>query len=784
MRKKKNKNRSRKTNKGLGYQDLEQRQLLATLGFDAGSGQLDVNLDTAGETAVVSINGAGQVTVNGSNDLNSTAAGVQASVASAINTLNVNGTPLTANLSVALDGNFTGANSIQTLSVTDVSQLTIVGQYEIDGDATVVLQGVGSTLGDGPTSSLSVDGVTSITARNNDVLLTDNVDLNVLNVSTLGGADVTIADSNSLVLNNVNASGDLNLTAPGSITDVTGSSIDVNGDGIFEASSVVLGDQAGDTVNFRRTGFDVSGLVELHEDSNIVFVSSNIGSLVADSPGGIFDGRATNINIAGNASLTGNAAIRLGEHGTDTFNAGSLTFQTSGHAHFFEDSGTLLVGDSNARTLNVTSLGDVTDNATATLTTLFSTGLQGDNIILGDGDSSVNQVDLGGLYFFSLGDVDITEQGDIFIIEERNQANRLTLTTPGSIADADNAGTTVNLLSTFNANNVTIGDSLNDRFNSGSIRFDVENQFFFRENSGTNLAGNSSSASANIGAAGNITNSDDTTVNVTGVTRLLGQNVLVGNETGDEFNFGSLVVTTDGDAFITEDSSTVFAGNSTADLLAINSAGSITNTGESTLNVQRVANFQAANAINIGNAVDDQFNAAAVTANSSANVLINEDSATILTGDNAGNAFNVTSTGSILNAANSTVDVATTLLLNAGGAINLGSQTDDITDVPNDRVEFSSVTFNSPGNVLIETQADAIITGSNSGGIVNLIAQDGDTFFDILDQTDAEIEVQGSLFLTGLDVVIGEGLMDSLTVGGAIINGNIGGGIFNVTEDA
>ena len=138
-------------------------------------------------------------------------------------------------------------------------------------------------------------------------------------------------------------------------------------------------------------------------------------------------------------------------------------------------------------------------------------------------------------------------------------------------------------MSTFNANNVTIGDSLNDRFNSGSIRFDVENQFFFRENSGTNLAGNSSSASANIGAAGNITNSDDTTVNVTGVTRLLGQNVLVGNETGDEFNFGSLVVTTDGDAFITEDSSTVFAGNSTADLLAINSAGSITNTGESTL---------------------------------------------------------------------------------------------------------------------------------------------------------------------------------------------------------
>ena len=245
-----------------------------------------------------------------------------------------------------------------------------------------------------------------------------------------------------------------------------------------------------------------------------------------------------------------------------------------------------------------------------------------------DGDSSVNQVDLGGLYFFSLGDVDITEQGDIFIIEERNQANRLTLTTPGSIADADNAGTTVNLLSTFNANNVTIGDSLNDRFNSGSIRFDVENQFFFRENSGTNLAGNSSSASANIGAAGNITNSDDTTVNVTGVTRLLGQNVLVGNETGDEFNFGSLVVTTDGDAFITEDSSTVFAGNSTADLLAINSAGSITNTGESTLNVQRVANFQAANAINIGNAVDDQFNAAAVTANSSGNVLTNEDSAT------------------------------------------------------------------------------------------------------------------------------------------------------------
>ena len=313
------------------------------------------------------------------------------------------------------------------------------------------------------------------------------------------------------------------------------------------------------------------------------------------------------------------------------------------------------------------------------------------------------------------------------------------------------------------------GDTIEDRFNAGSIRFDVANQFFLREDSGTNIAGNNSSDVANIGSSGNITNPAEAVLNVTNNARFIGDNINLGNQILDEMNFGGLIVITPGVAIVSENSSTMLTGPSEADLLAIKSTDTISNASASSIIVNRVANFQGINGVNIGNAIGDEFRALAVTGNSvSGNVLLSEDDAMFLTGNNNANAMTLVSPSTISNAQLSTVDVTTRLTVNAGGIINLGTKVDEITGDETDRIEFSSFNFNTSGNVNIEAQSDILFVGNNASQNLNVTARDGSSDMNIVDFIDAELVIANDVFFTGLDVIIGELATDCLDVGGSI----------------
>ena len=441
----------RQKNISFNYSDLEQRQLLATLTGFAG-GELTLDLTEASDIAIVSVNAAGEVTVNGSRDMDSSTGATEVVLASSVSQMDVNGVALIAAQEVAFDGAF----DLATLEATDINAVTFLGNYNISGDLTLLLEGNSRAVGDSTGSSLTVGGTTDINARNNDIVLHENIDFaGPVRLSTLGGFDATVSDINDLSLEWVDVSGDLRLTAMGTITDVSGSHVEAR-DAFLTAIGVSLGDNSTDTVNFFRSGFQVAGQVELHEDSNIVLLDSNMGSFVAESAGAILDGRSTDVNIEGNAFLMADFGVRLGEHGLDRFNAGSLTIQSPGHVHIFEDSGTFFEGSTAARTLDVTSLGDVRDDVNASIVTTFATGFEGDNVILGD--SASDTLDLGGVYFWSLGDVEITEDGNIFVIDSKNRADRLRLSAPGfMIADDTDAKITVDRLATFVSDDVTIG---------------------------------------------------------------------------------------------------------------------------------------------------------------------------------------------------------------------------------------------------------------------------------------------------------------------------------------
>ena len=159
--------------------------------------------------------------------------------------------------------------------------------------------------------------------------------------------DIVLSDANAIVFTGIQSAGDLVVTANGSISDVADADIIVGRDGRFSGTNIGLGSDT-QTTNFFRTSFDATGTVDLQEDSNIILLSTNAQSLRLSTPGAIFDGTATTISVNGLADLEANNRIRLGDNGTDSFNAGSVTFASNGHVSISERSDTNIVGENRA----------------------------------------------------------------------------------------------------------------------------------------------------------------------------------------------------------------------------------------------------------------------------------------------------------------------------------------------------------------------------------------------------------------------------------------------------
>jgi hypothetical protein len=195
------------------------------------------------------------------------------------------------------------------------------------------------------------------------------------------------------------------------------------------------------------------------------------------------------------------------------------------------------------------------------------------------------------------------------------------------------------------------------------------------------------------GTGGAITDAAGAGITVTDLATLnAGTNAItLGDEVGDTTHFGSLAVT-GGAVTITEDSATDLAGvNATS--LNLTSAGTITDAAATNLTVSGLATLNAGtNAITLGDEVGDttHFGSLAVTGGA---VTITEDSATDLAGVNA-TSLNLTSAGTITDAAATTLTVSGLATLNAGtNAITLGDEGGDTTNFGSLDVTGGAVTI-------------------------------------------------------------------------------------------
>ena len=691
----------------------------------------------------------------------------------------------------------TGILSINLASANEAAVVDVVGS-NVTVNGAQIGTGVAAT-------NVNQIVITGTGAANQDV--TFNGDF-----SNSGLTSVSAVNVDDVAINgNLSLSGNLTVNASGNVSDSDGTDIIVGGIADFTAANVTLGGANNET-RFQQSGFNVSSAVDLQEDDNIVLGDLNAGTVRLASNGRILDGFTTQINITGAAELLGNAGVRLGDNGADVFNAGTVSFVSNGQVSINEDSAINLVGDNSARSINLRSQAAITDADDSTLNVEFQSGFTATSVLIGDTDT--DEFNSNSIYFFTTGRFDLTEDSDIIIIEEKNEALSLSLTSTGEIGDDTNTQVTVANLAEFNAASVVIGNSPTDFFTAGSIQYNTTGQFVLTENNDTNILGVNRATNSIITSVGNLSNSANADIVVTNNASFRAQNVNIGNQPGDNAQFGSLTFITPNVAIdnapqgfasvnITEDDATTFGGNSTAGTadipgnVRIESADSITDGTNSSVNVTgnltlvtnnngAIVVGEAGTDVN-GNAFNSTFNTASLTiqTDGTGNAQIFEDSNIFLVGDNQVNSLTLNAdggNGSITDSATAQINVNFNLNV-TGGFVNLGSAVDG-NGANTDSLNFSSLTFNtSPtgnlnGNTLISADSGFFLVGSSSAENLTL-ASTGN----ILDSSPAggvaatTIIQNSANFTTPLDAIIGESGNDFFDIlsGNPAGVGNVGG---------
>jgi hypothetical protein len=758
----------RRLHKNHNYGTLEARNLLATLiEVNQATGDLTVQLTDNNDTAVIAIDGNDNVTVNGAQDLDTGRLGIQTLPASQITDLVIEGNVSRTGQSVVFNDNFTGNKTFASVNLSDVSQVTINGKAHVSGDFDANMTGSGGRFGDATTGQLVVGGRANINAAANTIGLNNpGHDFNELQLTTEGARQSAIVtDVNDLTLVRVDVTGNLEVTAGGDIEDARNTFIEVDRDARFTAASVTLGDNAGDSTNFFRSAFTTTGHVDVQEDSNTILVNTDVGSLTLRSVGGIYDGLRTTITVDGHAQLFGNNRVRIGEGGLDVFNAGSYEFRSNGHVHISENSDSVVRGDNQAATMNLKSWGHISDQAGTTIDVSHQSGFEGISVVLGD--AAADTFNTGSMYFWTAELFQVTEDSNSHIVETKNRAGDLRLESAGIITDANDARVTVDRQASFTANAVNVGDTNEDWFNAGTVKFETSGLFKLSENSDLQLSGDNSAGRSVINSSGNISNNANTKVNVDGSAAFFADNIVIGTKSGDEFNAGTIAFRTatsaNGLVEISEDSATTIGGVNRANTLRVTSTHSITDGPDSDVLVAGATELTSGNNGHIvigdsgtlrdGTAFDAAFESRTLTVNTegSGNALIEEDGDIILKGAIRANSLSLVSAadGRILDTPETQLDVRYNLNVE-GAMVNLGTAL-LANGSSTDKLEFSTLTFKSTGNVNVSADDSFFLIGESSTGGFLTLESEGD----IRTTSGSELVSQSGARFEGMDILVG-----------------------------
>jgi hypothetical protein len=557
---------------------------------------------------------------------------------------------------------------------------------------------------------------------------------------------------------------------------------------------------------FNAPGFDISldnalfaadfGSLTLTGAAVSVSESSatNIAGVTADSLTLI---STSDITQSGDIAVSGAASLATSATSDITIDTGTVNFDTLNvtgrNITVAEDSDTILAG-ANAISLDLTSIGTITDNDAGSLTVTNATFSGVGAITL---DNTANKNDFGTVAITSVGNaVTLVDLDDIDF--GSMTADSLSVT----------AGADITQTGILNIANAAVFDatgfniSLDHVFltaDFGSVNL-TGTSVSVRESSATNLAGVTAS-SLTLTSASHITQSGD--ISVTGDASLATNassdiTINTGSVNFDTLDVAGRTVT------IAEDSNTVLAGANAA-TLDITSVGTITDNDAESL-IATNAILSGVGEITLDNTANkNDFGAVSIASNGNPVVLVDANDIELGTMDSS--SLSVTSSGSTTESGGATISVSGQTLLNTGNASTItlseannnfnsfavSSTNDTITVVDDDGITLGSI---STQNLAVTTggaiiQSDALLVSSSAvfdaGGITPLVndivlADPGNDFSNVTITQAGEVTITDTSGLSLQGAITGDNLnvtvdadnngSDTLSVTGTL---NVGG---------
>ncbi|MFO0919313.1 MAG: hemagglutinin repeat-containing protein [Planctomycetaceae bacterium] len=321
--------------------------------------------------------------------------------------------------------------------MTSTGAITDATGASLDVTNNATLTGVGITLADQATDTLTIGGTADLEAGSGAIIIGPAGTANFGSLTFNSTSAVSIQEDSATNLTGANTANSLSLTSTGAITDATGALLNVTNNGTFTGIGITLADQATDTLtvggtadfesgsgaitigpagaaNFGSLTFNSTNAVSIQEDSATNLTgSSTANSLSLTSTGAITDATGTSVNVTNNGTFTG-VGITLADQATDTLsvggtadfeagtgaiiigpagtaNFGSLTFNSTSSVSVQEDSATNLTGSNTAETARIWSVSDVTQSLGSSVTVeTFAVTSDAGNIVLA---SDLNDVD-------------------------------------------------------------------------------------------------------------------------------------------------------------------------------------------------------------------------------------------------------------------------------------------------------------------------------------------------------------------------------------------------------
>ncbi|MFN5199559.1 MAG: beta strand repeat-containing protein, partial [Planctomyces sp.] len=572
-------------------------------------------------------------------------------------------------------------------------------------------------------------------------IVVQEADQLVLGSSTINGGSLTLTAGGAVTVDGtISNISSLNLNSSGSIRGMVGAELEVSGAAHLTGSSITLGTQPGETINFGSLQVTSTGAVSITEDSSISLRGANTaGSLtlrttttVADAGSSIAvtgdlqveassitlaDSGQESLNVSGNALFTTSTGGNIVVAAAGNAQFGSVTFQTDNSVSIAEDGDMQLSGSSSAQSVTLNSSGAITDSGATLIVT-------GDVQLTGNGIALTNTVN-----------------------EQINVSGNVSFTSTGADITVGATGTT----------------------NFGSMTFTTTGSVSIAEDSSSDLVGNSTGGSLTIVSSGTITDTTGGAASIvlTGDASLTGANIVLGDNSGDNIsvagnavlsatsggtidveatgavNFGTLTFVSDSTVNIIEDSSTEIVGTNSAGTLNLTSAGALID--PATIDVTGDATFTGtsiflagdpADVLNVGQnllliatgggsiIVDTPgtVTLGSLTFQTTGAVTVAEDSDMLLSDTNTAGTLTLISTGQISNAAAASVTVTGNANL-TGGSMLLGY-------AAGDALNFASLTLSSTGSVTLIEDSSTSLTNTSTVDTLMLTSATGGVSID------------------------------------------------------